>query len=182
MNALQSMHQAHKDRLVRLRAIPVKSESALENSLRGQLRDLHIKSEEQQNLITELNAIIAKQRTLIRKFADETESPTPRIADVVAVIAEHYEYTRLMIIGAQRTARIAHARQVGYYICRDLGFPWLAIGRGFGKDHTSALHGWRQITDRLLVDENLALEIDIIKTKVDKFVARRIAATRGALA
>lgn len=184
MNTLQSMHQAHKNRLVRLGAVPVKTISFHEFERQKEaLHELQMKSDRQQGIISELNSTVAKQRTLIRKFADESEAPTPRVADVVAVIAEHFNFTKLIIIGGQRTAKIASARQVGYYICREFGFPWHSIGRGFGKDHTSALHGSRQIAERLSIenDTKLELEIEEIKTKIDRYVARRIESTKAAL-
>ena len=183
MSIVEELHAAHKERQLRLRAIPAKVTSVLELDLQRELRELQLSFHRQQATIAELNSTITKQRKLIRQFADEGDSPSPRVADVVAVIAQHFGFTKMVIIGAQRTGPIAHARQVGYYICRELGFPWHAIGRGFQKDHTSALHGSRQIAERLLIDkdEKLALEIEEIQTAIDKYAQRRVATASVAL-
>src|SRR3954468_21297905 len=164
MTLLENLHQEHKARLARLGAIPVKP---LRQDLRQQaindrqtIIDLQKKIERQKDTISGLNTVVAKQRKTIREFSDQTESTTPRIADVVAVIAEHYGLTRLIIVGEPRTGSIAFARQVGYYICRELGYSWHSIGRGFCKDHSSALHGNRKVMERLQRDPALALEIE----------------------
>jgi len=184
MTLVEQFHSAHKARLSRLGAIPPRSPNLSgrqQEEQRQSLLDLQAKCERQQDIISNLNAIIAKQRLVIRKFADQTEITTPRIADVVAVIAEHYGLTKAIVVGTQRTEGIAFPRQVGYFICRELGYAWHAIGRGFGKDHSSALHGNQKISQKLQGNPALALEIEDIKTKIDNYVARRVETAKAAL-
>lgn len=184
MSIVEEMHAAHKARLARLGSAPQGQTVPKElfDRQSQELLELQARVERQRDIISELNVTVAKQRSIIRKFADESESPTPRIADVIAVVAEHYSLTRQMLTGAQRSSNIVFPRQVGYYICRELGFGWLAIGRCFLKDHTSALHGARQIAIRLLRDRELGAEIEGIKTKIDQYVTKRVEASKAALA
>jgi chromosomal replication initiation ATPase DnaA len=176
MSLVEQFHAAHKARLSRLGAV-----APTPSVLAGGEQELRAEVKRQNALIRDLSAIVSRQRIIIRKFADESEFPTPRIADVIAVVAEHFNFTRQMLIGAQRTYDIAHARQVGYYLCRELGFAWLPIGRGFGKDHSSALHGTNKIAQMVAADPALALEIEAIKTAIDKYVANRIKTAKAAL-
>jgi chromosomal replication initiation ATPase DnaA len=184
MSLAEEMHAAHKARLVRLGSVPQGQTVPKEllDKQSQQLLELQARIERQKDVISELNSTITRQLSIIRKFADESESPTPRIADVIAVVAEQYNLTRQMLTGAQRSSNIVFPRQVGYYICRDLGFGWVAIGRCFLKDHTSALHGARQIAIRLLRERELAAEIETIKTKLDLYVTKRIEASKAMLA
>lgn len=185
MSLVEQLHAARKERLARMGALPVNAPMVPKELLEKETRradDLQARVEHQKEIIAELNATIAKQRLIIRKFADETEAPTPRIADVIAVVAKHYGMTKQMLTGSQRSGNIVFPRQVGYSICRDLGYGWLAIGRAFLKDHTSALHGARLIGERMQTDPKLCEEIEAIKTALDKHVGKRIEASKAMLA
>lgn len=182
MSLVDHLHQERKARLVRLGAVPLARAPILDSRVRSELQTLQAKIEKQQIIISDLNAVVSKQRAIIRKFADETEAPTPRIIDVAYVVADHFGFTKLVIVGPQRTAPIAHARQIGYYICRELGYSWHPIGRGFGKDHSSAIHGSNKVVAMLLEKPDLANEIELIKLKIDRHVERRAKAAQEMMA
>ena len=98
------------------------------------------------------NTVIAERRERERAWAAieavMADAVTPRKAKlaVVAAVAMKHGLTLPEIMGADRRHHVAHARQEAFWVLRDT-YPEMslpAIGRMFGKDHTTVLHGIRQ--------------------------------------
>jgi chromosomal replication initiation ATPase DnaA len=54
-----------------------------------------------------------------------------------------------VIAGTRGSAESAHARQAAMYLAHvALGIPITAIGRFFGRDHSTIAHGCRRVEDR----------------------------------
>ncbi len=53
-----------------------------------------------------------------------------------------------VICGRDRTAHVAEARQLAYYVARRKGLTLMQIGEFFGRDHTSVSHGAREEAKR----------------------------------
>ena len=65
---------------------------------------------------------------------------------IIAIVAEKYGMTPSDLTGKRRSQDIALARQVAMYICREMTeLSTTAIGRAFGRDHTTVLHGCEKI-------------------------------------
>jgi chromosomal replication initiator protein len=76
------------------------------------------------------------------------EPPTlAAIQDAVCAISG---ITREELLSAQRSPRVAHARQLAMYLARELTRHSLAeIARGFDRDHSTVLHAIKAVTGRL---------------------------------
>lgn len=89
----------------------------------------------------------AKVLGIARKLAEEEATPKMPITRILKAVASYYNTTVAEIISSRRQAPIVRPRQVAMYLCRELtprSFP--EIGRRIGgRDHTTALHGWRKI-------------------------------------
>lgn len=88
-------------------------------------------------------------------------TPTVRDAAINAA-AEAYSVSPRQIEGRTKTKRIAHARQYAMWLLRERRRPtgerchgWSEIGRVLGRDHTTAVHAWRQVEARLAEQELL---------------------------
>jgi chromosomal replication initiator protein len=68
-------------------------------------------------------------------------------ATIMAVTAEYYSLSIDELCGSSKTKRIASARQIAMYLCRDLTELTLpAIGTTFGgRDHTTVMHATKKI-------------------------------------
>jgi chromosomal replication initiator protein len=70
----------------------------------------------------------------------------------------------------RRSKTLVQPRQIAMYLCRELtdsSFP--EIGRQFGgKDHTTIIHGCRQIAKALEADSDLRATIESLKTHITK--------------
>ena len=83
-------------------------------------------------------------------------------------VAAFYNLSPKEIKGTGRSAKIAEARQVAIYLCRDLtkqSFP--DIGSFFEKKHTTILYSYEKIKDELRTNNALAHVISTITNKIN---------------
>lgn len=87
------------------------------------------------------------------------------IDDIQAEIAHFYDVSKAELLSPVRTAELVRARQVAYYLCRQLTQRSLPdISRRFGgRDHSTVHHGNQKIADLIARDAILATEIEKIK-------------------
>jgi chromosomal replication initiator protein len=87
--------------------------------------------------------------------ASSSSAPRPSsVAEIQAVVVEHFGLSPGELLSPARTARIAWPRQLAMYLARELtGESLPAIGRQFGgRDHTTVLHAWRRTAARISED------------------------------
>lgn len=88
---------------------------------------------------------------------------------IVDEVASYYNISPKEIKGSSRSAKIAEARQVAIYLCREMtkqSFP--AIGEFFEKKHTTILYSFDKIKDELRTNRSLALSVEMITKQVCK--------------
>lgn len=91
----------------------------------------------------------------------------PKVEHIQRAVAIHFGISRDDILSPRRTLNVAHPRQIGMYLCKALTLQSLPeIGRRFGRDHTTILHGVRKIEGRLPFDEQLKRDVDSIKASL----------------
>jgi len=105
----------------------------------------------------------------IRETNDNIRAIRPlSIATIQAKVAEAYGLSRAEMTCAKRTAPFCLARQVAFYLSRQLTpFSLPEIGRRFGaRDHTTVLHGARRIGQMIRMDANFAAKIEALKAQL----------------
>ena len=88
--------------------------------------------------------------------------------DIVQEVATYYNVSVKDIKGSSRSAKIALARQVAIYLCRELtkqSFP--VIGDFFDKKHTTILYSFDKVKDDLKTDNSLKHCVDVITNKLE---------------
>jgi chromosomal replication initiator protein len=90
-------------------------------------------------------------------YPDGVSAPGGRVntlEEIQAVTCERLGISPEALNSADRTARVAWARQVAMYLSRELTDATLpAIGRAFGgRNHTTVLHACRRATERIASD------------------------------
>jgi chromosomal replication initiator protein len=118
------------------------------------------------------------QEVLKTLYPRASASSVPRpssIAEIQAVVVEHFALFPGELLSSARTARVAWPRQLAMYLARELtGESLPAIGRQFGgRDHTTVLHAWRRTAARI-AEDGAAREV------VDKLCRNLTAHTAGA--
>lgn len=68
-------------------------------------------------------------------------APHDAIAAIVAEVSAATGISANEIMGRKKWGQISAARQMVYYIALRNGLSLPAIGRVFGRDHTTVLHG-----------------------------------------
>ena len=82
----------------------------------------------------------------------------PTIKQICAAVAKTYGVKSAALYGTSRHRQISLALSVAIYLGRvTMGRSLQALGRHFGgRDHTTALHSYRRIAQRILTDQQLA--------------------------
>jgi chromosomal replication initiator protein len=89
--------------------------------------------------------------TVVASLFQALEMPLPKI-EITAIISAICAAWRIRpdeIVSERRSQKIAFARQVAFYLCRELteeSFP--VIARYFNRDHSTAIHGYQIIARR----------------------------------
>ena len=90
------------------------------------------------------------------------------VESIQEIVAEFYGVTTADIMGKARKANIAAARQVSMFLAKKLtqkSYP--ELGRLFGgKDHSTVIHSCRKTEGKILVDDELAKNIEILSARV----------------
>lgn len=86
---------------------------------------------------------------------------------VMTTVSEHMAVPVKDLKGSKRQQRIAHARQVAMYLCRQLlGISYPSLGRAFGgKDHSTVLYSVRKIEKMQRDNEDLNQLLKELKEK-----------------
>lgn len=89
---------------------------------------------------------------------------------IIATVAEIYGFTTKQITGKKRYPKIAEARHLCIYLCRNLlGITYMEIGRIFGgKDHSTIVYSIKKIEDLIITNKvmnNLVTEVTMLCKK-----------------
>lgn len=75
---------------------------------------------------------------------------------VMRYVGEGYGLTKAEILGRRRSQNIAEARAVAYFLVRKYGLSLPAIGRIFGRDHSTILSGIRSVARKMRTRPEIA--------------------------
>lgn len=98
--------------------------------------------------------------------------PTPKqviyalspIKRIIQACAAHYEMNASDLTGDHRAAHYVRSRHIAMYLAKQGGASFPQIGRRMGgRDHTTAMHGYRKIKAQLEIDEQLQADVAAIK-------------------
>jgi chromosomal replication initiator protein len=88
---------------------------------------------------------------VLKDLVGDLEAPDISAATIMAVTSDYFGVSVDDLVGPSRSRALVHARQIAMYLCReltDLSLP--RIGDRFGgRDHTTVMHGERQIKTQM---------------------------------
>jgi chromosomal replication initiator protein len=111
------------------------------------------------------------KKVLSEFIPEELRQPTS-IEKIQDLVANYYGISRRDIVSKSRRARLARARQVAMYLCRNYGNCILAdIGAAFGnRDHSTVLHSLKKIEEAVgKNDKALTTEVKDLASKIELF-------------
>lgn len=90
--------------------------------------------------------------------------------DIIKTVADFYHIKQSAIRGKVRVQSIVKARHIAmYFLKEDLHLPYMEVGRWFSnRDHTSAMHALRKITNDMSLDEETRKEVQSIRVLLEK--------------
>jgi hypothetical protein len=105
---------------------------------------------------------VVQARRQIKRMAPET------VREIIRVSARHYDCTYDEVIGRSRIGRLIRPRQIAMYLSRkhaQLSYP--AIGKLFGRDHSTVQHGYKVVKTALAAsDERMMRHVGEIEREV----------------
>ena len=106
-----------------------------------------------------LSRLLAEEA--VKGYAPRTK-PDLTTEYIQRFIAERYGVSISDLLGKRRTQNIAQTRQLAMYLCRRLtGCSYPEIGALFGgRDHSTVIHAFRVMEERMQTDEAFQKEID----------------------
>ncbi|MEJ0012819.1 MAG: helix-turn-helix domain-containing protein [Bauldia sp.] len=91
----------------------------------------------------------------------------PSVRLIAELVAAHFRLEYREVLSNRRDAPIVHARHVAMYLAKLLTSQSLAdIGRRLSRDHTTVMHGSRQIERAVKEDADLAEELTGIEVAI----------------
>jgi chromosomal replication initiator protein len=122
-----------------------------------------------------LQSSILRQRTItedmahavLRDMLDRGE-PAITVERIQEVVSAHFKVPLHLLTSSKRSKEVAMARQVAMYLSRELTRNSLPdIGKQFGgKDHTTVLHGYKQIKRLMEQNGQFKAEIDHLASRL----------------
>lgn len=97
---------------------------------------------------------------------DDKKEITPEL--IIDIVAEHFHIKSEDIKGNKRNSEIVHPRQIAMYLCREMtNIPLKGIGAIMGKkDHTTIMHGYKNISAEVEKSDSLRNTIEVLKKKI----------------
>jgi hypothetical protein len=157
-------HRAHLERQRRLGKIgPVPARTALVQVPPFAPQAEPSVTPAQARMIEALRQEVARLSAKLKAMVREDQSPLvvpSRIKPVISAVAKYYGVSVGDLVSFRRTRDVVRPRQVAMYLARELTkqtFP--AIGCVLDRNHTTVLHGCRQIATLRQQDPRLDAEI-----------------------
>jgi chromosomal replication initiator protein len=87
---------------------------------------------------------------------------------VIQVIHHHFSIKKSDLLGGRRTKNLVVPRQIAMYLLKsEIGLSLERVGELLGgRDHTTVMHGVKQIESALSTDEQIRKEIQLIKQEL----------------
>jgi hypothetical protein len=163
MSLQEELHRAHKERLMRMSRRP-EPKVVVQPTPKPVVEYDNVETWIKRQKAIPLPRPTGHWFSIIGDF----EQSGPTVGKIMFAVAQYFNIPTNDLKGVYRTANIAYARQVGFYLCRTLttrSFP--EIGKKFGgRDHTTVLHGYRKIERLMREDWMVAYDVAHAETLI----------------
>lgn len=92
--------------------------------------------------------------------ANKERTSRATIDAILDAVSVEFEVLVAEILGRRRTARIADARMVVYWLAWFAGESYSVIGRRLGRDHSTVIAGVQRINYRMRTEDELLAAVD----------------------
>lgn len=99
------------------------------------------------------------------------------VADIITLAAEMAAIDRKVLTGRSRYRRVVRVRQACMLLARENNHSYPTIGRMFGRDHSTVIHGCEVAADTIARDPDYAAFVARLRTgaaKARPYIAERL--------
>jgi chromosomal replication initiator protein len=165
---------AQQARTAILRRLASTRKTAIEpDAIQLLAKRLNVTAVELGSALIQLESTAAKNHPIdsgrVQAFLDARQLKSrPTLKQICAAVAKVYGVKSAALYGASRHRQIALARSVAIYLGRVMmGLSLQALGEHFGgRDHTTALHSFRNISRRIITDQQLSSVVTAIQQQL----------------
>lgn len=125
------------------------------------------------NLLESLRATVTSANPVIARLARSTLKRVQQIQGAAALsgtierVAWACHVPVEDLASHKRTQRLAFCRQIAFYVCRTVtGASYPAIAKSLNHDHSTVLHGYRLVEQRMQRDSAFRLSIHQLEARV----------------
>lgn len=107
-------------------------------------------------------------KTILCKKLNEINKKEVTIDLIKDTVAKYYKINISDLSSKNRASSIAYPRQIAMYLCRNMLDCALGnIGSAFEKDHTTIMHGVKQIDKKIKTTDSVKKDIDTLKKLIE---------------
>ncbi len=134
-------------------------------------------------IFEKINETIPDLKTAKKLLLNLVASPS-RVTNwkkIIQIVSSFYDVKGDLLLKETRRKEVVKARQIAMYLLREeLKESYPSIGRRFGnKDHTTVIYACRKVSRRLNVDDNLVMELGLIKQRIYNALPLRAGSLQG---
>ena len=106
----------------------------------------------------------------LKDFLSSGSSEIISLDVIQKVIANDYNISVSELKGKQKDKKFAVPRQIAIYIAREVTeLSYTELGNEFGKDHSTIMHAYKNISEKIKVDQNLDSRIKLLIKEIKEF-------------
>jgi chromosomal replication initiator protein len=147
-------------------SLPIDLATEIANGASGSVRELEGKLSRLQamaRLNDEPLSLGAARRRLPDLFTTPMTQPDLAPSTIIAAVARFFGLRSADLTGTRRTRKLTVPRHIAMYLSRKYTRHSLEdLGREFGRDHTTVLHGFQKTAKDLAEDPNLEHQVRLI--------------------
>ena len=120
--------------------------------------------------------IIGKKPTLemaknqLKDFLSTSSAENISLDVIQKVIAENYNISVSELKGKKKDKKFSVPRQIAIYIAREITeISYTELGYEFGKDHSTIMHAYKNIEEKIKVDQNLNSKIKLLIKEIKEY-------------
>lgn len=109
-------------------------------------------------------------QNLLRDLISNNSLENISIDIIQKVIADNYNISVSELKGKKKDKKYAIPRQIAIYIAREITeISYTELGNEFGKDHSTIMHAYKSIDEKLKIDSNLEAKIQLLIREIKDF-------------
>ena len=106
----------------------------------------------------------------LKDFLSSGASENISLDVIQKVIANDYNISVSELKGKQKDKKFAVPRQIAIYIAREVTeLSYTELGNEFGKDHSTIMHAYKNISEKIKVDQNLDSRIKLLIKEIKEY-------------